>query len=183
MIGAYESTDPNKDPTSQLGKAQMQVAQEHPLVAAGMAVGGLVLAAGAEVVAAVGGVATIATTTASPAGTGPMLGAPPAKTPDFVVTPEGVPMRPTAAGNRTSLEGAGLPGKPTTQTGETGTIHTVPGKDGPMDVRIMDGGSGGPPRVITSRPGTNDPVRPDGSRFPNGTPKQVRRDGSHTDLQ
>ena len=76
------------------------------------------------------------------------------------------------------LENAGYPGQKTTETSETGTIHTV----GKTDVRIMNGGSGGPPRVVTTRAGTNDPVQQNGRQFPSGTPRQIRRDDSHTDL-
>ena len=103
--------------------------------------------------------------------------------PDFIVTSDGAAMRPSAAANRTSLDNAGVQGRPATQTSETGTIHTTPGRDGPMDLRIMNGGSGGPPRVVTSRAGTNDPVQPSGQRFPNGTPRQERRDRSHVELE
>jgi hypothetical protein len=179
MIGSYESTDPKKDPTSQLGAAQAKVSTEHPGVAAGMAVGALVLTGGVEVGVAFGGSTTVATTAAPVSGMAPGL----AGKPDFVVTPEGTAMRPTPEGNRASLEGAGFPGRATTQSSESGTTHTVPGPGGKStDIRIMDGGTGGPPRVVTTRAGTNDPVKPNGSQFPNGTPKQARRDGSHVDL-
>jgi RHS repeat-associated protein len=103
--------------------------------------------------------------------------------PDFIVTPDGTAVRATPSGARSDLEGAGFQGTPTKQTSETGTMHTnVPGADGPMDVRVMDGGASHPPRVVTTRAGTNDPVRPSGQQFPNGTPKQQRRDESHIKL-
>ncbi len=100
------------------------------------------------------------------------------KGPDFIVNSQGTVMRPTTAGNRQSLENAGISGTPTTQTSEQGTVHTVNG----TDIRIMNGGSGGPPRIVTSRAGTNDPVQTNGQPFPNGTPKAARRDGSHQEL-
>ena len=68
---------------------------------------------------------------------------------------------------------------------ENGTIHRgVPGKDGPMDVRIMDGQSNGNafkgPRIRTTRSGSaNDGVRSDGSRFRNNESKSERLRDSH----
>jgi RHS repeat-associated protein len=103
------------------------------------------------------------------------------RTPRAVGSPEiKIPGNP--AGARAALENAGYKGTPTQKTSESGTIHTVPGKDGKMDVRVMDGGSNHPPRAVTTREGTNDPVRPDGSRFKNNESKQERRDCSHIKL-
>jgi len=100
----------------------------------------------------------------------------------ILVTKDGVAVHSKAADVRQSLEGAGFPGAASTQTAESGTLHTVPGADGPMEVRVMDGGSHHPPRVVTSRPGTSDPVRPDGSRFRNNETKAERRACSHITL-
>jgi hypothetical protein len=36
-----------------------------------------------------------------------------------------------------------------------------------------------PLRAVTTEAGTNDPVKPNGGKFPNGTPKGDRRAGSH----
>ncbi|RZI99383.1 MAG: RHS repeat-associated core domain-containing protein, partial [Brevundimonas sp.] len=96
---------------------------------------------------------------------------------DFVVSSDGTAMRPTPRQQREDFEANGMPGLPTTQTTESGTIHTTP--DGRTDVRIMDGSAAHPPRVVTTRAGTNEAVRPNGQQFPNGTPRQTRRDGSH----
>lgn len=60
--------------------------------------------------------------------------------------------------------------------------HHVTQRGNPMDVRVMEGGSGGPPRVVTSRAGTNDPLLPSGQQFPIGTPRQDRRNQSHVEL-
>jgi hypothetical protein len=99
--------------------------------------------------------------------------------PDFIVTSGGavVPSSPDKA--RASLEGAGLPGKGIQNPSgtEAGTIHNVPGMK--MDVRIMDGGPVHPPRVVTSREGTSQPVKPEnGANFGN-VPKSEQRDRSH----
>jgi hypothetical protein len=91
-------------------------------------------------------------------------------------------MRPSAAGNVADMRQAGLPERPASTTSETGTIFTAPNSGNPMDIRVMEGGSGGPPRVVTSRAGTNDPLLPSGQQFPNGTLRQVRRDQSHVEL-
>ncbi len=97
---------------------------------------------------------------------------------DFIVDCHGTAVRNSASGARRDLEAGGFPGKATSETLESGTIHrNVPGKDGPMDVRIMDGQvSGGQfkgPRIRTTRSGsTNDGVRSDGSRFRNNESKR-----------
>lgn len=100
----------------------------------------------------------------------------------ILVTKDGVAVQSKASDVRQSLEDAGFPGTASTKTSESGTIHTVPGKDGPMDVRVMDGGSSHPPRVVTTREGTSDPVKPDGSRFRNNESKAERRGCSHITL-
>jgi hypothetical protein len=106
---------------------------------------------------------------------------------DFVVDSKGTAVRNSAAGARADLEGAGFKGAKTTETAENGTMHTgLPGKDGPMDVRIMDGqASGGDkgPRAVTTRSGTNDLVRSDGSKFRNNESIDQRRAESHIRLE
>jgi len=97
---------------------------------------------------------------------------------DWVVDSRGVASRPNVSGARRDLERAGHPGHPTTQTGERGTVHRV----GDTDVRIMNGNNHHPPRAVTTRSGTNDPVQQNGRQFPNGTPRRSRRDGSHRTL-
>ena len=47
------------------------------------------------------------------------------------------------------------------------------GKD--VDVRTMEGGSGGEKRAVFNTPGTNSPRFPDG-KTPTGTKEQIRRD-------
>ena len=98
---------------------------------------------------------------------------------DFIVSKDGavVPNSPAAA--RNSLENAGFGGKKVSNPSgtETGTIHNVPGMK--MDVRVMDGGSVHPPRVVTTRQGTRQPVNPsNGSNFGN-VPKSEQRARSH----
>jgi RHS repeat-associated protein len=104
-----------------------------------------------------------------------------AKGVDFVVTPSGTAVPVSQSSMREGFDAAGFPSRPADKTSEAGMIHEVPGPNGPIDVRTMEGGSGGDRRAVFSRPGTNDPVRMDGSNFPNGTPRADRRAGSHLD--
>jgi RHS repeat-associated protein len=97
----------------------------------------------------------------------------------IIVDSKGIASRATARGVRSDLEEAGFKGRPTTQTAERGTIHRVGG----TDVRVMEGSVHHPPRAVTTRAGTNDPVSLSGRQFPNGTPKAVRRDESHRELR
>jgi len=107
---------------------------------------------------------------------------------DFIVDSNGTAVRNSASGARKDLETGGFPGNATKETLENGTIHRgVPGKDGPMDVRIMDGQADGGafkgPRIRTTRGGSaNDGVRSDGSRFRNNENKSQRRKESHIRL-
>ncbi len=99
--------------------------------------------------------------------------------PDFVVSRDGavVPNSPKTA--RQSLEKAGSRGKKISNPSgtETGSVHNIP--DMKMDVRIMDGGPVHPPRVVTTRQGTRQPVNPsDGSNFGN-VPRAEQRARSH----
>ena len=104
---------------------------------------------------------------------------------DFVVDSNSTAVRNSAGGARKDLENAGFSGTSTTETLENGTMHRgLPGKDGPMDVRVMDGQTnGGPlkgPRVRTTRAGhPNDGVRTDGSKFRNNESKSQRLQESH----
>jgi len=102
---------------------------------------------------------------------------------DFIVSRDGavVPNSPTAA--RQSLENAGFGGKKISNPSgtETGTIHNIPGMK--MDVRVMNGGSVHPSRVVTTRQGTRQPVNPaNGSNFGN-VPKAEQRARSHIPFQ
>jgi hypothetical protein len=70
-----------------------------------------------------------------------------------------------------------------------GTVHEgVPGTDGEMDVRIMDGQANGGkykgPRVITSNSkNKKDPVKTNGEKFRNNESKGERRQKSHIQLE
>jgi RHS repeat-associated protein len=99
--------------------------------------------------------------------------------PDFIVDSRGVASRPTPSGVRGDLERAGFRGAPTRGTPERGTIHRV----GRTDVRVMDGRGNHPPRAVTTRAGTNDPVQQNGRQFPNGTPRSQRRNECHRRLE
>ncbi len=64
----------------------------------------------------------------------------------------------------------------------------MPGRDGPIDVRIMDGQANGGqfkgPKIRTTRSGSaNDGVRSDGSRFRNNESKSQRLRESHIHLR
>ena len=107
--------------------------------------------------------------------------------PDFIVDTNGTTVHADPAAARHSLENAGFPGRSNT-TAENGSIHTMPGVDGPMDARIMDGrsnpGQFGGPRVVTSKSGGagNERVRTDGSHFKNNESKIERNRQSHIHL-
>jgi len=111
-----------------------------------------------------------------------------AKKANFIVDSNGTAVRNSASGARQDLEAAGFPGTRTTETLENGTIHKgLPGKDGPMDVRVMDGQANGGAykgeRVRTTREGhSNDGVRSDGSKFRNNESKYQRLEESHIQL-
>jgi hypothetical protein len=98
---------------------------------------------------------------------------------DFVVGSEGTAVPTSQARMRAGFDRAGIPSRPATGSAEAGRIHTVDTPHGPVEVRTMEGGAHHPRRVVTSRPGTNDPVRVTGERYPNGTPRAVRRAGAH----
>lgn len=69
---------------------------------------------------------------------------------------------------------------------ENGTLHSgLPGKDGPMDVRVMDGQASGGfkgPRAVTTNSRTGEFVRSDGSKFRNNESRTQRREESHIRL-
>jgi RHS repeat-associated protein len=99
--------------------------------------------------------------------------------PDFVVSRDGAVVHGSPEKVRASLEGAGFTGKgaPNAAGTEKGTTHNIPGMK--MDARIMDGGPNHPPRVVTSREGTSQPVNPaNGKNFGN-VPKAEQRERSH----
>lgn len=99
--------------------------------------------------------------------------------PDFVVSRDGVVVHGSPDKARASLDSAGFQGKSVQNPAgtEAGTIHNVPGMK--MDARVMNGGPNHPPRVVTSRQGTSQPVNPaNGSNFGN-VPKGEQRARSH----
>ena len=94
---------------------------------------------------------------------------------DFVVTKEGTAIPTSQSRMREGFDKAGFPKKDATKTTEKGQIHTVPTKNGNVDVRTMEGGSGGDKRAVFNTPGTNSPRTPDG-KTPTGTKEQIRKD-------
>ena len=99
--------------------------------------------------------------------------------PDFVVTASGTAVPVSQSRMREGFDAAGFSSGVAGKTAEAGKIHTVPTKNGAVDVRTMEGGSHHERRAVFTRQGTNDPVRMDGAQFPNGTPRADRRAGSH----
>lgn len=97
----------------------------------------------------------------------------------MVVGSDGTSVPVSQARMRDGFDRAGYPSRPATHTAEAGQIHTVDTPHGPVDVRTMEGSSHHPRRAVTTRAGTNDPVRVTGERFRNNEPKPVRRAGSH----
>jgi hypothetical protein len=94
---------------------------------------------------------------------------------DFVVTKDGTAIPTSQSKMREGFDNAGFPKKEATKTSEKGQIHTVPTKNGNVDVRTMEGGSGGDKRAVFNTPGTNSPRTPDG-KTPTGTKEQIRKD-------
>ena len=99
--------------------------------------------------------------------------------PDFVVTSSGTAVPVSQSRMREGFEAAGFPSRAADKTAESGVIHTVPTRNGTVDVRTMEGSADHPRRAVFTREGTNDPVRMDGRQFPNGTSRADRRAGSH----
>ncbi|MET1219071.1 MAG: RHS repeat-associated core domain-containing protein [Glaciecola sp.] len=101
---------------------------------------------------------------------------------DFIASADGAVVRNSTSAVRESLEGAGMSGTAVTNKAgtEAGTIHNVP--DMKMDVRVMDGGPNHPPRVVTSRQGSSQPVNPaNGKNFGN-MKKAEQRAKSHLEV-
>jgi RHS repeat-associated protein len=99
--------------------------------------------------------------------------------PDFVVSADGTAIPVSQSQMREGFDAAGFPRRSATKTSEAGVIHEVPTRHGTTDVRTMEGGAHHPPRAVTTRAGTNDPVKLTGERFKANTPKKERREGSH----
>ena len=99
--------------------------------------------------------------------------------PDFVVTEGGTAIPVSQSQMREGFDKAGFPSRSPTKTSEAGQIHTVPGKDGPIDVRTMEGSAHHPKRAVFTEPNSNNPVKPDGSKFRNNETRQERRAEGH----
>ena len=105
--------------------------------------------------------------------------------PDFIVSRTGTATHASQSELKKSLQGAGAQNKgPTSQTSEIGEILEMKTANGPMEIRIMPGKPGGGansgPRTITTRPGTNDYVHPNGQRITdNNASKSDRRGIGH----
>jgi RHS repeat-associated protein len=99
--------------------------------------------------------------------------------PDFVVGSDGTAVPVSQSRMRAGLDRAGVPSRPATGSSEAGRIHTVDTPHGPVDVRTMEGGAHHPRRAVTTRAGTNDPVRITGERFRGNESRPTRRAGSH----
>lgn len=107
------------------------------------------------------------------------------KGPDFIVSRNGTATHASQSELKKSLQGAGAQSKgSTSQTSEVGEIFEMNTANGPMDIRIMPGKPGGGansgPRTITTRPGTNDYVHPNGQRITGNASKADRRAIGHT---
>lgn len=99
---------------------------------------------------------------------------------DFVVTEDGTAVPVSQSRMREGFERAGFPEQPRSlEKPEPGQIHRVPTPYGPIDVRTMEGSSHHRKRAVFTRPDSNDPVKPDGSRWRANTPRDVRKDHSH----
>ena len=81
---------------------------------------------------------------------------------DFIVTPDGISVPKSQSQMRKGFDDAGFPSKPANQTSEVGTIHTVPTKNGKVDVRTMEGSANHNKRAVITHPGTNSPKTPSG---------------------
>ena len=101
--------------------------------------------------------------------------------PDFVVTSSGTAVPVSQSRMREGFDAAGFSSRAADETAEAGVIHSVPTRNGAIDVRTMEGGGHHGRRAVFTREGTNDPIRMDGRQFPNGTPRADRRAGSHLD--
>lgn len=86
---------------------------------------------------------------------------------DFVVTPDGVAVPKNQDRMRDGFDKAGFPKKAATETSEGGVIHTVPTKNGKVDVRTMEGSSKHPKRAVITHPNTNSPKTPSGKATSN----------------
>lgn len=86
---------------------------------------------------------------------------------DFIVTPDGVAVPKSQSVMKKGFDNAGFPKKNATQTSESGSIYTVPTKNGKVDVRTMDGSSKHPKRAVITHPNTNSPKTPSGKATTN----------------
>ncbi len=94
---------------------------------------------------------------------------------DFVVTPDGIAVPKNQSVMREGFDNAGFPKTKTTQTSEKGVIHTVPTKNGKVDVRTMEGSSKHDKRAVITHPGTNSPKTPSGRATTNKKDNHIRQ--------
>ncbi|WP_445718030.1 RHS repeat-associated core domain-containing protein [Flavobacterium sp.] len=81
---------------------------------------------------------------------------------DFVVSPDGVAVPKNQQIMRDGFDNAGFSSKSATGTAESGVIHTVPTKNGNVDIRTMEGSAKHPKRAVITHPNTNSPKTPSG---------------------
>ena len=93
---------------------------------------------------------------------------------DFIVSEKGTAIPTSQSRMKEGFEKAGFPNKPATKTTENGTIYTVPTQNGKVDVRAMEGGTGGSKRSVITTPGTNSPRTIDG-KTPVGSKEEIRQ--------
>ncbi|WP_016751237.1 RHS repeat-associated core domain-containing protein, partial [Leptospira kirschneri] len=102
---------------------------------------------------------------------------------DFIVSPDGAIMHNSPGKVKDSLSKAGFPTKerdPNKKEG--GTIFNIPEKK--MDVRVMDGGKHHPPRVVTTKEGTNEWRNPNnGEKYPGNMKGNDQKERSHMYFQ
>ena len=108
----------------------------------------------------------------------------------FIVHPNGTAVHRSQAEMVESITRAGATRVGPTSRGD-GTIYKLDTPAGPMEVRVMDGTTGGGPhsgpRTVTTRDGTQNAagmggerVQANGDPFPNGTSRADRQAGGHT---
>lgn len=83
------------------------------------------------------------------------------------------------SGKMEEFDKAGFNKKTATKTNESGQIHSVPTKNGNVDVRSMEGSQHHPKRSVFTEGGSNSPVKVGGEKFKNNESKQIRREQSH----
>jgi RHS repeat-associated protein len=94
---------------------------------------------------------------------------------DFEVTPDGIAVPKNQERMRSGFDKADFPKKEATKTSEKGIIHTVPTKNGKVDVRTMEGNSNHPKRAIITHPNSNSPKTPSGKATSNKKDNHIQQ--------